>query len=138
MSDALYGIEVAHHHGLGLLWPNPADLAAHLAAEERYNFDAGGLKTMTGRDKPPPVAAAAAAHINARDGAGVATGVVGRRQAGKMRAPPAGGPDGRDDVVWEQSGPTWSYMAMALGSQPTLDAALAPAVRGADKWRSKL
>jgi hypothetical protein len=29
-------------------------------------------------------------------------------------------------------------MALALNSQTTLDAALAPAVRGADKWRSKL
>ena len=108
MSDALYGIEVAHHHGLGLLWPTPGDLVAHLAAEEKYNYDDGGLKTMTGRDKPPPAGNGAA------------------------------GPDSRDDVVWEQAGPTWSYMALALKSQPTLDAALAPAVRGADKWRSKL
>ena len=28
-------------------------------------------------------------------------------------------------------------MALALGSESTLDAALAPAVRGSDKWRSK-
>ena len=59
MSDALYGAEVAHHNGLGLLWPNPADLVAHLAAEEKYNYDAGGLKTITGRHTPPPAGAAA-------------------------------------------------------------------------------
>ena len=109
MSDALYGAEVAHHHGLGLLWPRPADLIAHLAAEEKYNYDAAGLKTITGRHTPPPAGAGA-----------------------------AGGPDTQDDVIWEQSGPTWSYMALALGSETSLDAALAPAVRGSGKWRSTL
>ena len=108
MSDALYGVEVAHHHGLGLLWPNPADLITHLAAENKYNFDLGGLKTITGRHTPPPAGTAVS------------------------------GPDTQDDVIWEQAGPTWSYMALALNSQATLDDALAPAMRGADKWRSKL
>lgn len=61
MSDALYGIEVAHHHGLGLLWPTPGDLINHLAAEEKYNYDAGGLKTITGRHTPPPAGAGARA-----------------------------------------------------------------------------
>ena len=120
MSDALYGAEVAHHHGLGLLWPREADLSAHLAAENKYNFDKGGLKTMTGRDKPPPAArrsAAAAAGRRARLGY-----------------------DGRDDVVWEQSGPTWSYVTIALGGPGAQDmeAALAPAVRGSNKWRTTL
>ena len=120
MSDALYGVEVAHHHGLGLLWPTPADLVAHLAAEEKYNYDEGGLKTITGRHTPPP----AASGERAPPRAGIA-----RR---------ADGPDTQDDVIWEQAGPTWSYMALALGSASSVDEALVPAMRGADKWRSKL
>ena len=116
MSDALYGAEVAHHHGLGLLWPRPADLSAHLAAEEKYNYDKGGLKTITGRHTPPPAGARSAA------------AAAGRASLGA---------DTQDDVIWEQSGPTWSYMTIALG-EPDIDAALAPAVRGSNKWRTML
>jgi hypothetical protein len=42
--------------------------------------------------------------------------------------------------VWEQSGPTWSYMTVAIGGPAAqdMDAALAPAVRGSNKWRTTL
>jgi hypothetical protein len=99
MSDALYGAEVAHHHGLGLLWPRTADLSAHLAAENKYNYDKGGLKTITGRHEPPPARSAAAAAgrargSHARFGADGGAALVG-----------ATGPDTQDNVVWERESP---------------------------------
>ena len=110
MSDALYGQLIALHHGLGFFY-DESKLAAHLAAELKYNGNPYGLTTVTGRHTPPPKtqpstkrAAAVAAALRAR-----------------------GAPDTEDDTIWLQSAPTWSTMMLRL-QVAAQGAPLAPAV----------
>ena len=56
---------------------------------------------------------------------------------GRPRPPPDGQhPD--DTKLWQQAGPDWSSLALQLGSAPNATAALDPAFRQLDNWRSRL
>ena len=96
-------------HGLGLgFLVDPTQLASHLRAELLHNYDDHGFVAITNRATPPP------------DG---------------------NKPD--DDTLWQQAGPDWSSMALMLGpaQSPTganVTAALDPARRQLDNWRSRL
>lgn len=70
-----------------------------LAAENKYNYDVGGLKTITGRHEPPPaqqarLSVSAAGSVEARRPGRTAARAIGARL----------GVDTQDDVIWEQSG----------------------------------
>jgi non-lysosomal glucosylceramidase len=108
MADALYGQVVASTQGLGFLVDDPSQLASHLNAEMKYNYDPRGFVSITGRTTPPP------------DG---------------------NKPD--DTKLWQQAGGDWSSLALLLGPiySPTgsnITAALDPARRQLDNWRSRL
>ena len=121
MSDALYGQEIALHHGLGWMH-DQGQQSAHLAAELKYNAAAPfGLVTITGRHKPPPAAAAAAAAARAAaPGASSRAASFPAAQAAGLRS----GQDSQDDVVWMQAAPTWSAMQLRL--RKAAGAAFAP------------
>ena len=117
MSDSLYGQVIASYLGLGWLAP-PAQLAAHLAAEERHNANSFGFTVVTNRTTPPP-----------------------------------GGQVPDDDTTWQQGGPDWSSVAVwllqgggnssgsgseSVGVGGNLTAALGPARRSLENWRSRL
>ena len=96
MSDALYGQEIALHHGLEWFF-DKAKLSAHLAAELKYNGNPYGLTTITGRHEPPPLA--------------------GKHAASRARALARAGVDTEDDTIWLQAAPTWSVMALRLAKE---------------------
>ena len=83
MADSLYGQVVASAHGLGLLL-DAGDMAAHLAAELKYNGNRFGLTVVTGRHTPPPIAPDVRAPLRARAGTTadiqVSFGVKGARR----------------------------------------------------------
>jgi hypothetical protein len=138
MADCLYGQMVAHHHGLGWLMPE-AQINSHLAAELKYNGNPYGLTVVTGRSTPPPQAEGEA-EVGA--GGAAATTLRARQAAGGMALwKERLGVDTRDDTCWMGAGPDWSYVAIALGAQFTggdLTAALEPARRSLENWRSRL
>jgi len=128
MSDALYGQEIALHLGLGWLF-DQGSLSKHLDAELQYNGDAFGLKTITGRHKPPPYLFSKKAH--------------------KLASPLGSfNPDTEDDVIWEQAAPTWSSVRLALlkaGQAPftplppaAITSALEPTRKQLENVRSRL
>ena len=87
---------------------DPSQLALHLRAELAHNYDAYGFIAITNRATPPP------------DG---------------------NKPD--DNTLWQQAGPDWSSLAIQLGPEhsPTganVTAALDPAMRQLENWRSRL
>ena len=87
---------------------DPSQLAAHLRAELACNYDPHGFIVITNRTTPPP---------------------DGQK------------PD--DHTLWQQAGPDWSSLAIQLGPElgPTganLTAALDPAMRQLENWRSRL
>lgn len=107
MSDALYGQVIASTNGLGFLM-DETQIASHLEAEMRFNYDPRGFVSIVNRITPPP------------DG---------------------NKPD--DTKLWQQAGPDWSSLALLLGqvNSPTgsnISAALDPARRQLDNWRSRL
>jgi hypothetical protein len=134
MTDALYGQEIALHHGLGWLVGDLDKLRTHLAAELKYNAaEPYGLVTITGRHKPPP-------RVESEN--------VSPRRAAAIAAGKAIGVDTQDNVIWTQSGPTWSAMQLRLAkaagpafaplSQAAIDAALLPSQWQLDNVRSRL
>jgi non-lysosomal glucosylceramidase len=93
MTDALYGQEIALHHGLEWFF-DKGKLSQHLAAELAFNGNPFGLTTVTGRHQPPPLA--------------------GKHAAARGRALAGAGIDTEDDTIWLQSAPTWSVMSLRL------------------------
>jgi non-lysosomal glucosylceramidase len=90
------------------LLADPAQLAAHLRAEMTHNYDAHGFVSITGRKTPPP-----------------------------------DGHHADDTKLWQQAGPDWSSLALILGAAHSpaganVSAALDPARRQIDNWRSRL
>jgi hypothetical protein len=124
MADSLYGQVVASAHGLGLLL-DAGDMAAHLAAELKYNGNRFGLTVVTGRHTPPPIAPDVRAPL--RDRAGTTA-------------------DMQDSAVWQGGAPDWSAVALALNAaDPALGpafgnvtAALEPTRLQSENWRSRL
>jgi non-lysosomal glucosylceramidase len=106
MTDALYGQEIALHHGLGWLYDKSA-MSSHLAAELKYNSCPYGLTTITGRHEPPPLPSK-----------------VSKRHAAALESLARAGVDTQDDTIWLQSAPTWSVMQLRL--QKAAGAAFAP------------
>lgn len=53
MADSLYGQVVASAQGLGFL-VEPSQIASHLQAEMRFNYDPRGFVSITNRVTPPP------------------------------------------------------------------------------------
>jgi len=115
MADALYGAVIALGVGLGSLAP-PSQMSLHLAAEMSHNYDPFGFVTITNRTNPPP------------DGQH---------------------PD--DTKLWGQAGPDWSSLTLQLatataalsnpkegGGGINVTAALDPAFRQLDNWRTRL
>jgi len=90
------------------LLADPEQLASHLRAELARNSDPFGFVSITNRTTPPP--------------------------AGQK-------PD--DSKLWQQAGPDWSSLAIMLGpahspAGANVTAALDPAFRQLDNWRSRL
>lgn len=104
MTDALYGQEIALHHGLGWHY-DQGKMGTHLAAELKYNGNAFGLTTVTGRHKPPPESDVAALHPATKKRLDAV-----RQSIKHLRE----GIDTEDDTLWLQSGPTWSVMSLRL------------------------
>lgn len=140
MADCLYGQVVAHHHGLGWLMPE-TQLKSHLIAELQYNGNPYGLTVVTGRHTPPPTPSSS----SSTEG----TVIVNEPTLRQKQAYPSMmywsnrlGIDTQDDTNWMGAGPDWSYLAVTLGTQgPTgtnLTAALDPAYRSMENWRSRL
>lgn len=96
MTDALYGQEIALHHGLEWFF-DKGKLSGHLAAELKYNGNPFGLTTVTGRHEPPPLA--------------------GKHAAERARGLARAGIDTEDDTIWLQSAPTWSVMTLRLAKE---------------------
>lgn len=132
MGDTLYGQVVAFHHGLGWLTDGGdaglARLSSHLAAEDKYNGNAFGIRVVTGRHDPPPQTSRWV-------------------KAGKLSHAPLG-VDTTDDTNWQGAGPDWSYVKIQLAraataahspiDPTTLAAALDPARRSLENYRSRL
>ena len=144
MADCLYGQQVALAHGLGWLLPT-AMIASHLRAEAKYNLNAFGLTTVTGRHTPPPAAADADAAptsggdaVALRKAAKAADKRAFMQGLGELR----GRGDGQDDAVWMGAAPTWSCLALALGAAGpaggNVTAALEPSRLELENYRSRL
>ena len=139
MSDCLYGQQVALAHGLGWLLPKDM-IASHLAAEAKYNLNAFGLTTVTGRHTPPPEPAAAEEGdaVARRKAAKAADKRAFMQGLGELR----GRGDGQDDAVWMGAAPTWSCLALQLGAAgpagTNVTAALEPTRLELENYRTRL
>jgi non-lysosomal glucosylceramidase len=126
-ADCLYGQALS----LYLLGPAaawhfpPAQVAAHLDAETRYNGNAFGFTVVTGRSPTPapvPAPAAAAQLAPARAHAAERARVGGHIL---------------DSTNWLGAAPTWSALSLALG-QLSLADSLDPTQRALDNFRTRL
>jgi hypothetical protein len=130
MADSLYGAVYGHHVGVGFV-VNQTNIAAHLAAELKYNTNPYGLTVMTGRNTPPPEEAAAAAMVHGKPDEAVSPRVRAMRARAKQL-----GVDTTDDVNWMGAGPDWSYMAIVTGQEWT--SALGPTFTEITNYRDRL
>lgn len=144
MADCLYGQQVALAHGLGWLLPQEM-IAAHLAAEAKYNLNPFGLTVVTGRHTPPP-------EIEEQERAVFALSATGDEVAARKTQVAAdkraflrnvrGRGDGQDDAVWMGGAPTWSSIALALGAAGpaggNITAALEPTRMELENYRTRL
>lgn len=158
MADCLYGQQVALAHGLG--WLLPLDMiTSHLQAEEKYNYNDYGLTTVTGRHTPPPMPFLAASTIvvspettketmvnvdltpSSMDYLATkkterATSIREFMQTIRDKG------DGQDDANWMGAGPTWSSLAIRLGSQgpvgTNITLGLEPTHRTLANYRTRL
>jgi len=144
MSDCLYGQQVALAHGLGWLLPTNM-IAQHLAAEAHFNSNAFGLTVVKGRKgplQPSPVAEEEEeVEVEGED----AIARRKRNRASEVRSLMQNlreRGDGQDDAVWMGSGPTWSCLALALGSEGpaggNITAALEPSRWILSNYRDRL
>lgn len=149
MADCLYGQQVALAHGLG--WLLPVDMiSSHLEAEAKYNLNSFGLTVCTGRHKPPPESSEfTQLQESLLDYSGlVSTDAVALRKASKaadkrqLLQDLRGKGDGQDDAVWMGGAPTWSCLALALGSNGpsggNVTLALEPTRLELENYRSRL
>jgi len=114
MGDCLYGQMVAHHHGLG--WLVDVDkIQMHLAAELKYNWDQYGIKVVTGRHTPPPLALTPKSTLRERQAI---------KKIEELRY--QYGYDGQDDVLWLGAAPDWSYLQITTNSSTDITKALVP------------
>jgi non-lysosomal glucosylceramidase len=147
MADCLYGQQVALAHGLGWLLPQSM-ISSHLQAELKYNGNDYGLTVVTGRHTLPPEEIEEQEQL-------VLAGVVGRGmdEVAERKTRIAADKrelmrrirdknDGQDDAVWMGGAPTWSCLAVQLGSAgPTgtnITAALEPTRWELENYRSRL
>lgn len=133
MSDCLYGQQVALAHGLG--WLLPLDMIkSHLEAEAKYNYNAYGLTTVTGRHKPPP-------EVKPREADDIAVRKT-EKAANIRKFMQQLRQDGQDDAVWMGAAPTWSSLSLQLGtngpSGTNITDALWPTQRELANYRTRL
>jgi hypothetical protein len=153
MTDCLYGQMLALHHGFGWMLPQ-GQVAQHLAAETAYNGNPYGFTVQTGRHTPPPARGAGEAQSRRqRQLLGNKVRVLVPREPASASPLPTPvhhhtcgatpharaqvGIDTQDDTNWQGAAPTWSYLALALGTA-SVDAALDPTRRATENWRSRL
>jgi non-lysosomal glucosylceramidase len=151
MGDCLYGQMLAHHLGLGWL-ADPAMVAAHLAAELRFNGDPHGIKVVTGRHTPPPLDARTP-HTRAGLSDDMPVTLTPPRTWSRrleqgwdrmVALSQQSGIDTQDDVIWLGAAPDWSYLQIAVAGKSgpwnasALTAALAPAAAQLTHYRDTL
>jgi hypothetical protein len=137
MADCLYGAMVGHHNGLGWV-SNSSRLSMQLAAEAKYNLNPYGLTVITGRHEPPPMVAG---HSAAIPSPSLRAALVASDATGSSAALSRLGLDTQDDVQWLGGGPTWSYVALALGEEASglsIEQALEPTRRTIENHRTRL